>query len=77
MEINVLSFGKLAQITGNQFIIKDQVPDTDSLQQWLHRQYPDLSALKYRLAVNKEIIQGNQPISSPATVALLPPFSGG
>lgn len=75
--IQVLLFGQLAELAGASNVEFDGVADTASLQQQLHRRMPALAATTYRIAVNKIIVTENTPLSGDATVALLPPFSGG
>ncbi len=53
------------------------INDTSSLIGYLHQRYPSLSAAQYAIAVNQNIIVKNTMLANHATVALLPPFSGG
>ncbi len=77
MEINLLAFGQLAEITGKAELRILDVKNTNELNQKLIEQYPKLVAFNYLLAVNKKIVQGNTSLNDKDTVALLPPFSGG
>lgn len=77
MEIRILTFGQIAVITGCEMLVWKDVPDTDSLQQQLNKQFPALQQTKYMLAVDKQVISGNTILEDKTTVALLPPFSGG
>ncbi|MCW3090323.1 MAG: thiamine protein [Ferruginibacter sp.] len=77
MNINILLFGQLTDITGIGTITMEDVADTDSVVQNLHRRFPALATSKYVVAVNKNIITGNTLLTQNSTVALLPPFSGG
>ncbi len=74
--IEIIAFGQIATITGNRFQLP-QVGDTQALTQELYKLYPALQQKKFALAVNKQLV--NEPALLPinATVALLPPFSGG
>lgn len=77
MKINVLVFGQLTDITKqSEFEILD-VKNTDELNQRLALLFPKLSAIKYTLGINKNIVQEKTVLSDGDTVALLPPFSGG
>ncbi len=69
-------FGRLADIAGNSVSIND-VADTDSLVNSLHKKYPALADAKYVIAVNKKVIKENTILNNDSIVALLPPFSGG
>lgn len=77
MEINLLAFGQIAEITGQSMWKIVGVKDTNALIQELEKQFPDLVKKNYSIAVNKKIIQGNTILESGDAIALLPPFSGG
>ena len=77
MEINVLLFGQLTDITKAGTIALDNVTDTDAVVKKLHRQFPALANSKYVIAVDKKIISSNTQLTNNCTVALMPPFSGG
>jgi molybdopterin synthase sulfur carrier subunit len=77
MEIEMISFGKIAEFINNQKIDIEGVADTDAFKQYLENQFPALKGMKYKLALNKNIIQENTKITNPATIAIMPPFSGG
>ena len=69
-------FGKLADLAGGSVSV-DNVADTDSLINALHKDYPALTNTKYVVAVDKQVINGNTVLNKNSKVALLPPFSGG
>lgn len=77
MAINVILFGQLVDMAGASTLQLDGVADTDALQQQLHAQIPALAKASYRLAVDKKVVTGLTALPNGATVALLPPFSGG
>jgi molybdopterin synthase sulfur carrier subunit len=77
MKINILFFGRLADITGTSSKSIENVADTDELNKKLITLYPGLAELNYLTAVDKEVISGNKKLGNNMTVALLPPFSGG
>ena len=76
MSIHIIFFGGLADIAGNSVYVND-VADTDSLINALHKSYPALAEAKYVIAVNKQLITSNTLLIENSVVALLPPFSGG
>ena len=53
------------------------VNDTNEMITKMNKLYPGLEKMKYLVAVEKEIVQGNTPLQDNFTVALLPPYSGG
>ncbi|QBN18014.1 MoaD/ThiS family protein [Flavobacterium nackdongense] len=77
MEINLLAFGQIAEITGKSTWKISEVEDTNALIQKLEEEFPALVKMKYSIAVNKKVVQTNTIISDKDTIALLPPFSGG
>lgn len=77
MEIKLLSFGKIAEFITVKKLIIDDVSDTDGLKTHLEVRFPELGKMKYKLAVNKQIVQENMYLTDQATVAIMPPFSGG
>ena len=77
MEINLLSFGQVADITGKEALKVSDVKSTDELNRYLSKAWPLLQSINYSIAVNKKIIRNNTELQQDDTVALLPPFSGG
>lgn len=77
MQVQVLFFGSLTDITGCASLELAGAKDTAALQQLLIARYPALAAKKYSLAVNKVMITGNTALHQNDTVALMSPFSGG
>lgn len=76
-EITVLAFGVITDIIGkNSFPVRD-VATTEALKEKLEAAYPALKNIRYAMAVNKQIVSTTTPLEAAATVALLPPFSGG
>jgi len=70
-------FGQLTDIVGSNSIEMKDAADTDELVQQLQVKYPALVNSKYKVAVNRNIIQSNTFLNQQAEIALLPPFSGG
>jgi molybdopterin converting factor small subunit len=77
MQVNILLFGKLAEITGSKNITIENVQDTDQLLKQLNTQYPGLSEATFLVAVDKQVISGNTVLKDKNMVALLPPYAGG
>lgn len=77
MEIEVISFGKIAELITNKKLIFDAILDTNEFRKYLEETYPELSNMKYRLAVDKQIVQENCKLKDGSVVAIMPPFSGG
>ncbi len=77
MEVKVMLFGQLVDITGTGTLMVKNVRDTNGVVQYLEGLYPSLKGSVYVVAVDKEIIQSNTGLENNMTVALLPPFAGG
>lgn len=77
MQINIITFGKLKDITGAGSLQISGVTDTNTLVAEMHRRFPDLAAMQYAIAVGKEIIVDNTALKENDIVALLPPYAGG
>ena len=77
MDIQVIVFGQLTDITGSGLIGVKMVTDTNSLLQSLKEKYPKLVDTKFAVAVDKKVITENTILNQASTVVLMPPFSGG
>jgi molybdopterin synthase sulfur carrier subunit len=76
MKLTIIAFGQLTDIIGSSVSIEN-IADTDGLTKKLLADYPVLAGIKYRIAVNKKIINTNTILNDKTAIALLPPFSGG
>lgn len=77
MELNILIFGQLIDITGSARINLPAVKDTNDLKQEMNRRFPLFINAKYVMAVDNHIVNENTSLNPGCTIALLPPFSGG
>lgn len=75
--MTVKIFGQLADIIKSNSLNIDEIENTDELINYLQEKYPALKNAKYKVAVNRNIIQNNTALKHDAEIALLPPFSGG
>lgn len=75
MEVKVIAFGKIAEITGKEFSVA--ASDTEALKEQLVVQFPQLADMKFAVAVNKKVTDENTALNNNDTVALMPPYSGG
>lgn len=75
--MTVKVFGQLNDIVGGNLVSIDEIADTDELIKKLQSKYPILINTKYKISVNRNIIQSNTTLQHDAEIALLPPFSGG
>ena len=77
MELEIISFGKIAEVIQSQQLKIPDVSNTEELKIYLEKSFPLLSKMKYKLALNKTIVQENLELKNNDTVAIMPPFSGG
>jgi molybdopterin synthase sulfur carrier subunit len=77
MEIEIISFGKIAEFIPQQKISLSNVSNTDELKVYLEKDFPALADMKYKLALNKNIVQSTLNLNNNDVIALMPPFSGG
>jgi sulfur-carrier protein len=77
MQINLIIFGRLTDITGKSTMTLSGISDTNTLVKQLHELYPLLAVNKYVIAVDRKVISDNTILKENSTVALMPPFSGG
>lgn len=77
MQVQIIIFGQLTDITGKSGLILHDISDTDTLIQALQKMYPALADSKYAIALDKKVILKNTILTDNSTIALLPPFSGG
>ena len=77
MEIQLISFGKVADFLQNQQLQLEGIFNTDQLCAHLENSFPQLATMKYKLAVNQKLIQENTQINNNDSIAIMPPFSGG
>lgn len=77
MRIKILLFGQLKERLGADFIEIDGIVDSDMLMVKLKSEFPVLSEISFRLAVDKNLVSEKVVLSEKSEVALLPPFSGG
>lgn len=75
--VKVLLFGAVADIVGKNSFVTADVSSTDELKERLEKEHPALKNISYAIAVNKQMITETTALAPDATVALLPPFSGG
>lgn len=77
MEIKVLVFGQLTDITGSSELSLSNFSTSEELLEMLVHKYPSLADSKFAMALNKQVITQNTTLPENSIVALLPPFSGG
>jgi len=77
MKLKILLFGQLKERLAADFIELDGVEDSDILMTKLKNDFPALTDISFRIAVDKNLISEKVLLNEKSEVALLPPFSGG
>ena len=77
MEVKVLFFGVLTEVTGNDCRYYKDVKSIGELKIRMTDDFPELEHYKFRISLNNQIIDTDQPLSDSDEVALMPPFAGG
>jgi molybdopterin converting factor small subunit len=77
MEVKVLFFGVLAEVTGTAIKYYLNVNNMSDLRFRISDDFPEIVHYNYRIAINNQIIDGEPPLKSGDEVAFLPPFAGG
>lgn len=77
MQIEIISFGKVSEFIENQYLELQDIRNIEELKHHLETTFPLLATIKYKLALNKQMVQGNPDLSNSDQIAIMPPFSGG
>jgi len=77
MQINVLFFGILSEVSGKNNIHFNDIENLKALKSHLWKNFPEMKEMDFRVAVNKEIIDDRKEFKDGDEIALLPPFAGG
>jgi len=77
MEIEILFFGQLTDITACDAVKIENPGTTEAVKEWLCKQYPGLAGAKFVMSLNNQMIVAPLKIIEPSIIACMPPFSGG
>jgi sulfur-carrier protein len=77
MEVKVLFFGVLTEVTGNDSRYYKDVKSIEELNIRIINDFPGLEHYKFRISLNNQIVDADQLLSDSDEVALMPPFAGG
>jgi len=77
MEVNVLFFGVLAEVTGTNFKHYRDVKSLGDLKLKIQDEFPEVVHYNFRISLNNEIIDNDTKLKDGDEVALMPPFAGG
>jgi molybdopterin synthase sulfur carrier subunit len=77
MSVQILFFGQLTDKTGCSSATIENPQTIGKLKSVVIQKYPDLATAKFTIALNNKIAFDKEVIAEDATIALMPPFSGG
>jgi len=77
MEVKVLFFGVLAEISGTGIKHYHDVSSIGDLKLRIQDDFPEIVHYNFRIALNSTIIDKEVDLKSGDEVALMPPFAGG
>ena len=77
MEVKVLFFGVLAEVTGTNCKYYLNVKSIGDLLLRIRDDFPEVAHYNFRISHNSEIIDNDPQLSDGDEIALLPPFAGG
>jgi molybdopterin converting factor small subunit len=77
MEISVLFFGVLTEVTGTHRKQYSDVKSFTDLNKKLRDDFPEIVHYNFRIAVNNKIVNEDPLLSPGDEVAYMPPFAGG
>ena len=77
MEIKVLFFGILAEVSGTSIKHYHDVKSVGDLRLRIYDDFPEIVHYNFRISVNNNITDIDILLNSGDEVALMPPFAGG
>jgi molybdopterin synthase sulfur carrier subunit len=77
MEVNVLFFGVLSEVTGSRVRHYSGVSTLDTLKEKIQDDFPDIVHYNYIISVNNTLISKDSPLNDGDEIAFMPPFAGG
>lgn len=77
MEIKVLFFGVLAEVSGTNFKHYQNVKSISDLKLRIQDDFPEIVHYSFRISLNSTITDNDLVLKQGDVVALMPPFAGG
>jgi len=77
MQVKVLFFGVLTDVTGTVFRHYNDVKSTDDLRFRIEDDYPEIVHYNFRISLNNVLINEDAVLNDGDEVAYMPPFAGG
>jgi sulfur-carrier protein len=77
MEVKVLFFGVLAEVTGTNCKYFRDVKSLGNLKLRIEDDFPEVVHYNFRISLNNELTDKDLLLNDGDEVALMPPFAGG
>lgn len=77
MEITVLFFGVLAEVTGTHRKHYRDIKSFGDLKYRIQDDFPEIVHYNFRISLNNEIINEEPLLNNGDEIAYMPPFAGG
>jgi molybdopterin converting factor small subunit len=77
MEVNVLFFGVIADVTKIDIKVYSNIKSIARLKLMVIDDFPEIAHYKFRISVNREFTDDDDELKNGDEVAFLPPFEGG
>jgi molybdopterin synthase sulfur carrier subunit len=77
MQVKVLFFGVLAEVTKTDCKYFSDINSISHLKTRILEEFPEVVHYNYRISLNNEIINNDPVLNDGDEIAFMPPFSGG
>jgi molybdopterin converting factor small subunit len=77
MQVKVLFFGVLVEVTGSNLKLYNDAKSIGALKLMIQDEFPEIVHYNFRISLNNEIVSSDRDLNDGDEVALLPPFAGG
>jgi sulfur-carrier protein len=77
MQVKVLFFGVLSEVTGTDYRHYLEVKSINDLKHRILDEHPEIEHYNYRISLNNEILNSDSNLNDGDEIAFMPPFAGG
>jgi molybdopterin synthase sulfur carrier subunit len=77
MQVKVLFFGVLTEVTGTPVRHYQDVKTTGDLRLRIEDDFPEIAHYNFRVSLNSQILNDESELKDNDEVAFMPPFAGG
>jgi molybdopterin synthase sulfur carrier subunit len=77
MQVKVLFFGVLVEVTGSNLKFYSDAKSIATLKLMIQDEFPEMAHYNFCISLNNEIVNIDRDLKDGDEVALMPPFAGG